>query len=66
MRGVFRVVVAVPWLNVYHDTLNKRAQNWNTILVLLAIYNGLEVKQGTQTVTRFILHYFGKTIIKVQ
>jgi hypothetical protein len=43
-----------------NDKLNKRAQNWNTILVLLAINNGLQVKQGTQTVTVFILYYFGK------
>jgi hypothetical protein len=48
----------------YHDKLNKRAQNWNKILVLLEIYNRLWAKQGTQTVSEFILHYSGKTVIK--
>jgi len=49
---------------LYQDKLNKRAQNWNTILVLLAIYNRLQAKQGTQTVTGFISYYFVKKVIK--
>lgn len=51
---------------LYQDKLNKRAQNWNKILVLLAIYNRLQAKQGTQTVSGFISHYFVKKVIKFQ
>jgi hypothetical protein len=49
---------------LYQDTSNKRAQNWNAILVLMAIYNRLQAKQGIQTVTGFILHYSIKKVIK--
>jgi hypothetical protein len=65
MCGMFGIVVAVPGRSkLNHDKLHKRAQNWNTILVLFAINNRLQAKQGTQTVTGFILQHYGNNVIK--